>query len=208
MILSSLFGAKVHASVEGDFWAWFQKNENMLFNFESNRETIFNKLSDALTLVDPNLTFEFGPIEDSKREFIISANGIKDSFPSVESLFNSAPNLNKWILIKYRQRRSPLLHLTYEDTSIKPDEIYYNLYKDGDKLGIVLFFDNYTEEERVLYANIGYLYLDQALGEYDVETKLGFIEFHNKTSKYFEGAKTLRELAPQFDSYFSQQSQN
>ena len=80
--------------------------------------------------------------------------------------------------------------------------MYYNIYKDEEKLGIVLFFENYTEQEHTTYGNIGYLFLDEALGEYDVETKLSFIEFHNKSSKQFDGAKKIKELAAQVDKYY------
>lgn len=203
MGLLSIFGLKANASVENDFWKWFQKNDEMLFNFESDTEKVFDQLSNALSKVDPELTFEFGPkSENGKREFVISAGGIKKSFPSVELLFNSSPELNRWTIVKYRQRRTPLNNLEYGGISIKSIDVFYNVYKDNDKLGVVLFFDNYNEKEHSIYGNIGYLFLDEALGEYDVETKLGFIEFHNKKSEYFDGTKQIKELAGQVDEYY------
>lgn len=72
--------------------------------------------------------------------------------------------------------------------------------KDGNKIGIILFLDGYTEAEKGLYGQIGYLFLDEALGEYDMETKVGLIELQSKVSKYFEGAHPLSELAEHFDS--------
>lgn len=203
MGILSFFGSKASASVEADFWKWFQTHEDMIFNFEKDTESTFDKLSTALSKVDPELTFEFSPVRESgKREFVISAGGIKNSFSSVELLCDSAPELKKWIIIKFRPRRTPLNDLTFGGVSIKSDDVYYNLYKDEDKLGIVLFFDNYNQEERTIYGNLGYLFLDEALGEYDVETKLGFIEFHNKNSEYFDGAKPLKDLSEQVDEYY------
>ncbi|MCG9632376.1 hypothetical protein [Vibrio sp. Isolate30] len=199
----AIFGFNANASEEENFWKWFQTNEDMLFNFEKDQEVAFDKLSAALNKVDPNLTFEFSPIrEDNKREFVISAGGIQESFSSVELLFATAPNLDNWVFFKFRQRRTPLHDLTYGGVSVKADDVFYHLYKDGDKLGVVLFFDGYNEPEHVLYASIGFLFLDQAIGEYDVETKLSFIEFHNKTSAHYEGAKPLKRLSTQFDDYF------
>ncbi|TDR20476.1 hypothetical protein [Marinicella litoralis] len=203
MGILSLFSSKANASVAADFWKWFQKNDEMIFNFENDTEKTFDILSAALTKVDPELTFEFSPVRDNgKREFVISAGGIKKSFPSVELLFNSAPKLKQWIIVKFRPRRTPLNDLTFGGISIKSDDVYYNLYKDDDKLGVILFFDNYSEEQHSTYGNLGYLFLDEALGEYDVETKLGFIEFHNKSSEYFVDAKPLKELAEQVDEYY------
>lgn len=65
----------------------------MLFHFETDQEKTFDKLSAELKKANPDLTFEFGPVENGKREFVISAAGIKTAFPYVESLFNSAPKL-------------------------------------------------------------------------------------------------------------------
>ncbi|WP_166426046.1 hypothetical protein [Paraglaciecola sp. 20A4] len=203
MGILSIFGSKANASVEADFWKWFQNNGDMIFNFEKDTENTFDKLSLELSKVDPELTFEFSSIrENGKREFVISADGIKKSFPSVELLFKSAPELKQWKIVKFRPRRTPLNDLTFGGVSIKSDDVYYNIYKNEDKLGIVLFFNNYSEKEHTTYANIGYLFLDETLGEYDVETKLGFIEFHNKSSEYFDGAKPIKELANQVDEFY------
>jgi hypothetical protein len=62
--------------------------------------------------------------------------------------------------------------------------------------------DCYNDDEKNIYANIGYLLLDEALGEYDIEMKVGFIEFHSKDSEYFEDSQPLNELAGHFDEYF------
>ena len=41
--------------------------------------------------------------------------------------------------------------------------------------------------------------LDEALGEYDVETRVGFIEVQGQNSKYFPGSLPLDELGSRFD---------
>jgi len=204
MGIFSIFSSKADASVEDNFWKWFQKNDDMIFNFERDTEAVFDKLSAALAKVDPELTFEFSPVRDNgKREFVISAGGIKKSFPSVELLFDSSPELNHWKIVKYRPRRTPLNDLNYGGISVKADDVFYNIYKDEEKLGVVLFFDGYKENESTVYGNLGYLFLDEVLGEYDVETKLGFIEFHSKNSEYFEGSRPIKELAEHVDEFYS-----
>ncbi len=75
--------------------------------------------------------------------------------------------------------------------------------EDDEKLGIILFFKDYKEAEKNIWGNIGFLMLDQALGEYDVETKVGFIEFHSKKSKYYYNSFPLSELTKRFDNYFN-----
>ncbi|AEF99971.1 hypothetical protein [Methylomonas methanica] len=196
---SSAFGGPP----EEQFWTWFEKNEKMLFDLEKDRERVFDKLSKQMEKVHPDLTFEFSPVkENGKREFIISAGGVKKAFPAVEALFSVAPNLARWQFIKYRPRRSPLNDLEYGGKSVKSKDVRYGMYKDGDKVGIVLFFDGYSEKEKNVFGNIGYLFLDEALGEYDIETKVGFIEFHGRDSKQYVNSKPLEELAENFDVYF------
>lgn len=154
--------------------------------------------------VNPDLTFEFSPVkQNGKREFVISAGGIKQAFPSVESLHAAAPSLKRWEFIKYRPRRNPIHDLNYADKSVAAKDVHYKMYKDAEKVGIVLFLDGYDEQQREIYGNIGYLFLDEALGEYDVETKVGFIEFRSRESELFQGAHPLSELAESFDEYFA-----
>jgi hypothetical protein len=68
-------------SVESNFWQWFKKNEEELSNADFDEE-IFDNLATRLQRVDPHLTFELGS-KSSQRDFIISAGGIKSSFPAV-----------------------------------------------------------------------------------------------------------------------------
>jgi hypothetical protein len=197
----SVFGAKASSS-EDAFWKWFVKNEQGLFEFEADREKIFAELTRMMKQVNSDLTFEFGPVQDGKREFVVSAGGIKSAFPAVESLYDKAPSLPRWVWVKYRPRRLPLNDLSYGGKEIKADEVNYLLAKDGDKLGVVLFFDGYNDEHKKTFAQIGYLFLDEALGEYAVETQVGFIEFHGRDSEYFPQSHPLRELPAQFDEHF------
>ena len=197
----SIFNAK-ESSSEDRFWKWFAKNEQRLFEFEADQEKIFDELTRMMKQVNSDLTFEFGPVQDGKREFVISAGGIKSVFPAVESLHDKAPSLPRWRWVKYRPRRLPLNDLSYEGKQIKADEVNYLLAKDGDKVGVVLFFDGYNEQEKETFAQIGYLFLDEALGEYAVETQVGFVEFHGRDSEYFPESHPLGQLPAQFDGHF------
>jgi hypothetical protein len=47
--------------------------------------------------------------------------------------------------------------------------------------------------------NIGYLLLDEALGEYDVETRVGTIEFRIGRPK--QKIPNIQELAAEFDKF-------
>jgi hypothetical protein len=207
LVLMGFFNLPLFAgeTKEATFWRWFQKNESRLFSFEKDRERVFGDLAGALKKVDSDLTFEFGPVlSDGRREFVISAGGIKNTFPAVEALYSSAPKIDRWILVKFRPRRSPLNDLEFSGRKVRAADVHYLLFRDENpaKVGIMIFFDGYREEERSVFGQIGYLFLDEALGEYDVEMRLGDIVFQARGSKYFEQARPLSELSKDFDDYF------
>lgn len=195
----SFLSLTASAAPEEKFWKWFQENEATVFDFEKDQEKIFDRLAAEMQKVNPSLTFEFGPKVNNKREFIISADGIKDAFPKVESLYSAAPtNLTRWLIIKYRPRREPF-DIEYSGVSVKAESVKAALERNGNKIGITLIIPSFVEEKSKVYTGIAYLILDQALGEYDVETKVGYIEVKpsapSKAKVY-----SLHELPEAFDS--------
>lgn len=188
-------------SPENEFWRWFEANETSLFDFEGHQERIFTALTEELQRVHPDLTFELSvAVENGVREFVISADGIRDAFPAVEALHAAAPALPRWRWIRFRPRRGPS-DIQIADRVIRAEDVRYVLYQDEEpgKLGILLFMEGYTEEEHNLYGQVGFLMLDGALGEYDVETRVGGIDIDSPASKYFAQSLPLEQLPRHFD---------
>lgn len=160
-----------------DFWKWFSENQNKLYTFENNQDAIFDELHGKLIAIDSNLVFEFGPVhKDSTREFTISADGLTESFPAVIQLVNAAPKFRKWKIKAFRQRNSVEdLEIVYDDTlKVAYDDIYFRYSKDSDKIGIELNIRNYKDSPNL--DNAVYILLDGLIGEYDMETKISWIE--------------------------------
>src|SRR5689334_6398671 len=59
------------------FWSWFSANDDRLFDFERDQKAVFDELAAQLVRVHPDLTFELGPVRDGRRDFVVSAGGIK-----------------------------------------------------------------------------------------------------------------------------------
>lgn len=190
----------VRATPEESFWKWFQSNEDALFNFERDREATFDRLAAEMHKLDPSLTFEFGPIEGGRREFVISADGIRDAFPEVEALYAAAPALPRWKFIKFRPRRSPH-DINYGNVSVQASSVRVQMKKNGQVADLTVFIPEYTEENRKAYTTIAFLLLDGALGEYDVETRVGHIHVgaspHDTRQMY-----SLEALPRAFDALF------
>ena len=187
-----------------EFWRWYEANEDELFHLDQNSNELFDRLTEAMHRVDPKLTFEFSPVlKNGSREFIISAAGNKDSFRSVAALHETSPCLSRWSVIRFRQRRDLNNDLKFQYAShlIKVSEVHYALFKDRKpgKVGLMLFLDGYSVKDRDTWDQIGYLLIDAAIGEFDVETHVGEILFFSRDSEYFQKARTLAELPSHFD---------
>ena len=78
--------------------------------------------------------------------------------------------------------------------------------ESAEQVGIVLFFNGYSDQEKSTYRQIGYLFLDEALGEFAVESQVGFVEFRAADSNDFSQSRPLKELPAQFDEYLGAES--
>ena len=127
-------------SKETKFWKWFLDNESLLFNFEEDQENVFKKLNKELSRLNEDLTFEFGPKEENgTREFVISAGGVKKSFPSVERLYSAAPQLRLFKIIKFRPRRDVEGKMEFGGITVSSEDVTYQLFIDEDKIDIAVF---------------------------------------------------------------------
>ncbi|HTY38428.1 MAG TPA: hypothetical protein VMH23_15015 [Bacteroidota bacterium] len=193
-------------SKEDKFWKWFAENEDALFGFDPNdvatREVLFDKLQSKLHQVHRGLAFEFSPPGEATREFVISADGMKDVFRAVVSLSKSAPSLSRWKITAFRPRRSPIMPIEIGTSKIDPSELQFTLLHDGRNVGIQIFIPGVQEGELV-WQQIGYLMLDQALGEFDVETRLGLIKILAPESHTDGVRHPFVELPTRFDQLIS-----
>ncbi|MGA8013724.1 MAG: hypothetical protein WB949_14940 [Candidatus Acidiferrales bacterium] len=191
-------------TAQEEFWKWFIHREAELFLFdpvkEVERERIFDELAGALAKVDPNLTFEFGP-NGISREFVISAGGIKSAFPAVVSLTKAAPALDRWKIIAFRPRRAPNI-VELGNKRIDPSDVQFSLLDNGQIAGIHLFIPGFREDD-IGFKQIGYLLLDEMLGEYDVGSRLGLIEMLSPQARTKGDRYPLAELPGLFDKLVS-----
>lgn len=184
-------------SVEKEFWDWFIQHDAELLNFEADPEAIFDKFAAQLQKVDPNLCFEFGP-KEAHREFVISAGGIRSEFAAVVSLAKAAPALNAWRVTAFRPRRASLNAVVFRDKQVDPNDVQFSLLDNGRIAGVILYVPGYREED-IDFKQIGYLMLDEALGEFDVETKVGLIRMVSSESDATQDRYPLAELPDYFD---------
>ncbi len=185
------------------FWKWFLEHEDKFFHYEQYHTDLLEETLEKLKDIHPNLVFEIGPEIDGKRELIISSNGLKEGFASVIELTKEAPELDRWIVVPFRQRKANLdIQIELEDIVLSPEDIFFT-YDDSDKkVNIDLYIAGIEEEdERVFHVVL--LLLDNVIGEYDVEMKIEKIDIH-PLSELTDASKlyALKELPPIIDQHF------
>jgi len=188
-------------TVQQEFWDWFIQHQAELFNFEADQERIFDQLASQLQKVDPNLAFEFGP-KEVQREFVISAGGIKNAFSAVISLVDAAPKLDRWRVTAFRPRRTPLNRVEFRGKRVDPKDVQFSLLDNGNTAGIHLFIPAFQEGDAD-WKQLGYLLLDDTLGEYDVEARLGLIKMLPTDARTEWKRFPLAELPRAFDQLVS-----
>lgn len=195
-------------SPEQNFWKWFKKNSDLYYNSKKEDEKLLDELSSRLNKIDNNFVYELSSVrEDGKREFVISADGIKSSFPKLIDFVNMAPILEKWEIIPFRQRTKNLDKMYIEMGDIKLDfnDVFFDYTTNGDKIDIILYVKNLPDDkdEYSKYKKIIYLALDSVLGEYDTEMQVGGIELKKLTDNMSNKLLPLNKMPQVFDDYFS-----
>jgi hypothetical protein len=158
------------------FWAWFQRNGARLLDFEADRDAIFRDLTKAIRRVDDGLAYEFGP-PASPREFVVSADGIIARFPTVIRLVEAAPAMPDWRVIAFRQPGRSDLSIEFQGQCLTASDLWFRISRREGRTELAVHIRGLTDANMRLLAGAAFLLLDNALGEYDVATQIGAIEW-------------------------------
>lgn len=183
-LVALLFTRSVAAqSPHARFWAWFAAHDSALLAVRTGNEPICHDLAQRLQQINPDLTFEFGPPEHGRREFVLSAGGIRDAFPAVIELANAAPSLTHWRVVKFRPPRPDVTKVTVAGVSLDAANVLFLATPAEDRTDLTLAVPGYRETTNHTFEQAGYLLLDGMLGEYGVETAIGGITFIDAASR-------------------------
>ncbi len=168
--------AQPREALHKEFWQWFQQHDSALFVVRTGSEPIVAELVARLHAVHPDLVFEFGPVTAGRRQFIISADGLRTAFPAVIALGDAAPEMERWHVVTFRPRRPPT-RLELGGIVVNPEDVRVRLQMAGDRIRLTVAIPGFSSTKDHRFEQIGYLLLDHALGEYTMETRIGGITF-------------------------------
>lgn len=182
------------------FWAWFGRHSDEYFNAAGDIGAVAAAVNGQLQKIDSNLEAEFGPLRSPQREVFISCNGIYRSAHQVSRLVDEAPAMIQWQVVAFKQR-TDMQQATYSGVILSLDDIYYDYqFNENGRVNIALYIKGYSKETHEACGTLGFIFLDHLLGEYDVMTKLGVIDFRPLPDRLPDGLSPLSKLAAFIDS--------
>ncbi|MEM6317830.1 MAG: hypothetical protein AAF960_09170 [Bacteroidota bacterium] len=162
------------------FWQWFLDNEPRLYYGTENtthRGEILSTVSDQLKKINKHLVFEMSPIREGEyKEFVISADGIKEAFQTVQMLTRYAPEHPNWQFIAFRPRlESTDLSISFGDFDFSYKDLFFRYVLTDNEFGVELNVRNfqYTDWEK----NALFILLDALVGEYDAVNEIDWVEW-------------------------------
>ncbi len=183
-----------------EFWNWVRAHTAELKSTRTGQEPVLNELSAELNKAAPGVVFELG-VNSTPFEFILSADGVMEHFGAVMRLTAAAGEVPGMKVVAFRQRKKiDGLELRVDEQKIAANNVMFVSSKDKDpaKLALDLYIEGYDEKNAELVERGAFLLLDTAIGEYDMETKVGGIRFHGFPAP--AGAKALPQLAAEIDA--------
>lgn len=182
------------------FWQWFTQNQTYIYQQIENpaqQALIFSNLREKLGAIDQNLNFDFSGIDaQGKREFIICADGMKQSFGWVKQTIAQSPHLAQWIFTAFRpQIQAEDFTITVKGYEFGFKDILFRFSTENNALGVELHIRDFDDSEQMTDAV--FLLLDALLGEYDASTVIDWIEWRTLDQSLLpilERFTTLKEV--------------
>ena len=184
------------------FWIWFEQNLDRVKSIIDVNDPILFEIGEQLTKVADGLSFEMSTGSPLLREFIVSAEGNIRLFSDVIRLVGCAPILDGWKIIAFRQPKGTGLVVAFKGQQLSPNELWFIAEPNTNRLDIMLFVQNLKRKGLDFVEQAGFIALDTAIGEYDVETKLGAIQFKEAPSELLRvNLKPFHELPDVINSW-------
>jgi hypothetical protein len=194
------------AEEDADFWAWVKAHLAELKAVKTGQEPVTQGLSRALENIAPGLVFELGiAVDGAEFELTISADGRKELFPVVQRLVAAAPPLPGTKVVAFRPRkRIEEFGMQVGEGRVSGNELYFVASNDLDRKGLVmveLFVKDMKREDDDALKNAAFMLLEAAVGEYDLETKIGTVDIKPAPAKIEAPLKPLKDLPATLDGW-------
>jgi hypothetical protein len=166
-------------SKEEKFWGWFAANADKLAQVKDGSEPVVKATGRAIDAYNRELAWTVGNGE-GRHLFIISAEGIAANIPIVKRLVDAAPAIPGWQVIAFRPRDPEVERVQVNNITVALDDVFFSEIDDepdDSHLHLRFFVSGLDANDPDPHCHGVFLLLDTVIGEYDVMTKLGALDF-------------------------------
>src|ERR1039457_7220198 len=151
-----------------EFWQWFKAHQLDFDELTDTASPFWDKAVSRLKQIDKNLWFEMSLPDGLGREFIITAEGHKESFSVVEGIVANAPSISGWQFIALKPPMGFDFTTAYEDIQFEPRAMWF-LPLEGESspsdLGLRVGVPNFSKTIERQASNAVAVILETGLGE-------------------------------------------
>ena len=195
-----------------NFWDWFSANQETYMNMPvlddsaiqadyTAVELLFDELDKRLKKINKYICFEFSPLlEDGSREFVISADGIRSAAQKVLQLVDYAPKLKNWKIIAFRQAKD-IDHIEFEGLNLIVGDVAFNYrFDDENQVDLKFYVRGYDNADSQKINGALFVLVDSLIGEYNMMTKIGYIDVYDSKMAGKSKPRPLSELTALLES--------
>ena len=199
------------------FWNWFVANSERLTMLndldQPERQQLLDQMQQQLNAYCDGLSFEMGDQTAQGRTLTFSADGDFDLFRYVVELTDSAPDVDWWEFIPFRQPKGKGLKVSFEKHRFETAKMAFlqlENEEEPDIIGLRIALpditsdidpDQATPDQEDLLIGV-YTTVEALIGEFDCTTLIGYIELCPMPDEPFKaGFRPLDDL-PEFVEWF------
>lgn len=199
------------------FWNWFVANSERLTMLndldQPERQQLLDQMQQQLNAYCDGLSFEMGDQTAQGRTLTFSADGDFDLFRYVVELTDSAPDVDWWEFIPFRQPKGKGLKVIFEKHRFETAKMAFlqlENEEEPDIIGLRIALpditsdidpDQATPDQEDLLIGV-YTTVEALIGEFGCTTLIGYIELCPMPDEPFKaGFRPLDDL-PEFVEWF------
>lgn len=188
------------------FWTWFSGESERLFHaLDDSPVAVMEEVNAVLERDHPGVFCELpGKPEGAARaQMVITPDGDADLIGAVKELVETAPELERWSFIPFRQRDlAGGGSITMDGVSLAESDVFYRTYSGPQgELYITLVIRGLTEDEGDKRPLMAALLMDHLIGELDSLTTIASLDRDVFKDENEEGLRPLATLPQTIEDY-------
>lgn len=192
-----------------EFWNWFAANRSEFEDMpmSSTNDSVLERLRKIqveLERFSDGILAEIAKAPDGKLDLILTAEGDRSKFATIEEIIDRAPAIDGWKFTAFRQRIGPGFAMRMKGYVFDPEKMFFEAYQDGLELDLVVYSEGVLGVEEDELFHFGIVLMDNLLGEYDAVTKVRYYYFRDLSlAEDDSGLFPLTELPEFIDDFYS-----